>query len=249
MSLKQSLRKSLDKKALLIAVYDLAFIFISLGFFAFFFRIIKERFDVVDSVDISKIHPLSTVQMGALLNLVRNFVILVVISIILYYLIIILSCSMLKGLIWLKITNRKLTNKLWPSLFLANLITGTFFTLMFIGAVWILKKPLSIIAAVIIIILMIHYSMLTIIFFVHTNKPIRSIALALSEGTKKARHFIMPYIIVAAGLAIIIFLARFIRNPMLLYLVLLITLTLYLAAARIFIYESTKKQLEYEKRR
>ena len=243
MTLKHAFRKALDKKVLLIAVYDLAFIFISLGFFTFFFKLIKARFDVVDSVDPSKIHPLSVAQTGALLDLVRNFVILVVISILLYYLILILSCSLLKGLIWLKITNKKLTKKFWPLMSLANLITGTFFTLLFIGALWILKKPGSIIAAVIIAILMIHYSILTFIFFVHENKPVKSIGLALSQGTKKAKYFVIPYIIVAVGIAIIISIARLVKNPLLIYPILLITLTLYLAGARIFIYESVKQHL------
>jgi hypothetical protein len=132
---------------------------------------------------------------NTLLTSVKGMFSFLVISMILFAIIIIISWTLFKGLIWTITTNKKFSTEFFMKFLKLNLIwLPAWFLLMFLFAL-IIKPTIAPIYMLITLVIAFYFTNILYPLFLKTNK-IKVIKESFRLGIKKIHQFIMPYTII-----------------------------------------------------
>ena len=225
--------KKIDLNIILIVILDIVFYFLS-GYLIIFW--LERLQPMIASINL----PQDVVSLGyergrQLLSQVRTFYYLVVLSFIFLLLAIIFLISILKGIIWAKITNTKVTFILISKFLGLNLIWMSFWFLLVFMIAKFIEPSLAPKFILAIIILGLYFTNTLYTIFMKEQK-LKSIISGIVLNIKKIHLFLLPYTLIFLVFYIITKLRALLKFK---YSILLISLIFVLYAAVLRYYVST----------
>ena len=233
--------KDFDTRAIFIVLYDLIFFSIIYLSFIIFSKYIQNKSLKINIPLTEEIMQLPQTEISQISSQLNNFLWFIFIGIVLVALIIFIAACTFKGLIWLKITHKKFTIDFIKKFVLLNLIWTLIWIIPIIIIALVLKKDLLAPFLVIIAPLIMHFTNILHIFFIHTKK-LSSIKRAFKIGIKKIYLFILPYILMLI-IFLIISQSYWLYNFMpgnIPFIIAIFVLLVYFAWFRIYLYTIVK---------
>lgn len=223
--------KKINLNIILIVILDILFYFLS-GYLVIFWlqRIQAKMAGFNLPPDIAA---LGLEKVQQIVGEVRTFYYLIIFSFILLLIAIIFLASIIKGVIWAKTTNTKISFKLISKFLGLNLIwMGAWFVLIIL--ISLLIEPLSAPKFMIITIILALYFTNTLYTIFMKEQKLKTIFSAIKLNITKIHLFILPYIVISLLFFVILKLGSFLKFRYAIFLIQLIIL-IYLAFVRYYI--------------
>ena len=177
----------------LILLLDFAFYFIFIQLGNLFIKILTEK---ANSINLEQsLGSLNQQAAVSILGSLRGFFIFLIFSIMLFLIIMIVNCSLFKGIIWNLSANKRFSLKFFKKFLLLNLIWIPLWFLAILLLDVIIKPEIAIIYILILGIIAFYFTEILYPLFLKDNK-IKNIKEAFRLGIKKMHYFVFPYAII-----------------------------------------------------
>lgn len=200
--------KKIDLNIILIIILDALFYLLS-GYLAIF--VLRRVETKIISFDFSAIASLSSQQAELLLANSKSLLFLIIFSVILLAIAVIFIASILKGIIWAKTLNAKISFALISKFLAINLIWMGFWLAIFFLILFLIKEQSVFVFLIIAVVFSILLTNTLYTKFIRENK-FSAIFTAIKLTIAKIHMLILPYIIIFALLLILIRLSNLLQS-------------------------------------